>query len=103
MTGPRILAVIPARAGSKGLSGKNIRPLAGLPLIAHSIRAAALTDAVTRCVVSTDSEQIATVAREYGGETVVVPGRHPVGVVVRESVGDPSGTVDRPGGASAAS
>ena len=69
MTGPRILAVIPARAGSKGLSGKNIRPLAGLPLIAHSIRAAALTDAVTRCVVSTDSEQIATVAREYGGET----------------------------------
>ena len=69
MTRPRILAVIPARGGSKGLPGKNTRPLAGLPLIAHSIRAAALTDAVTRCVVSTDSEQIAALARQYGGET----------------------------------
>ena len=69
MTRRRILAVIPARGGSKGLPGKNTRPLAGLPLIAHSIRAAALTDAVTRCVVSTDSEQIAALARQYGGET----------------------------------
>ena len=65
MTRTRILAVIPARGGSKGLPGKNTRPLAGLPLIAHSIRAAALTDAVTRCVVSTDSEQIAALARQY--------------------------------------
>ncbi|HET6667166.1 MAG TPA: acylneuraminate cytidylyltransferase family protein [Intrasporangium sp.] len=68
MTRPRILAVIPARGSSKGLPGKNTRPLAGLPLIAHSIRAAALTQAVTRCVVSTDSEQIAAVARQHGGE-----------------------------------
>ena len=68
MTRPRILAVIPARGGSKGLPGKNTRPLAGLPLIAHSIRAAALTDAVTRCVVSTDSEEIAALARQHGGE-----------------------------------
>lgn len=68
MTPPRILAVIPARGGSKGLPGKNLRPLAGLPLIAHSIRAADLTPQVARCVVSTDSEEIADVARRHGGE-----------------------------------
>lgn len=65
---PRILAVIPARGGSKGLPGKNIRPLAGAPLITHSIRAAALTPAVTRCIVTTDSAEIASIAREHGGE-----------------------------------
>jgi N-acylneuraminate cytidylyltransferase len=68
VTPPRILAVIPARGGSKGLPGKNIRPLFGLPLIVHSIRAAAMTPVVTRCVVSTDSERIAEVAGQYGGE-----------------------------------
>ena len=61
---PRVLAVIPARGGSKGLPGKNTRRLFGLPLIVHSIRAAELTPQITRCVVSTDSEQIAAVARE---------------------------------------
>jgi N-acylneuraminate cytidylyltransferase len=65
---PRILAVIPARGGSKGLPGKNIRPLAGLPLLAHSIRAAALTPEVTRCVVTTDSAEIADIARAHGGD-----------------------------------
>ena len=65
---PRILAVIPARGGSKGLPGKNTRRLFGLPLIVHSIRAAELTPSITRCVVSTDSEQIAVVARSFGGE-----------------------------------
>jgi N-acylneuraminate cytidylyltransferase len=68
VTLPRILAVVPARGGSKGLPGKNIRPLFGLPLILHSIRAAALTPVVTRCIVSTDSERIAEVAAQYGGE-----------------------------------
>ena len=71
MTDPapqRVLAVIPARGGSKGLPGKNIRPLWGLPLIAHSIRAAALTPEVTRCIVTTDSEEIADVAGTHGGE-----------------------------------
>ena len=68
----RILAVIPARGGSKGLPGKNIRPLCGLPLIAHSIRAAALTPEVTRCVVTTDSTEIAEVARAHGGEAPFV-------------------------------
>ena len=67
-TPPRVLAVIPARGGSKGLPGKNIRPMWGLPLIAHSIRAAGLTAEVTRCVVTTDSAEIADVVRAHGGE-----------------------------------
>lgn len=64
----RILAVIPARGGSRGLPGKNIRPLAGLPLLVHSLRCAALAPEVTRCIVSTDSEEIAAVARAHGGD-----------------------------------
>lgn len=67
-TPPRVLAVIPARGGSKGLPGKNIRPMWGLPLIAHSVRAAGLTAEVTRCVVTTDSAEIAEVVRAHGGE-----------------------------------
>ena len=63
-----VLAVIPARGGSKGLPGKNVRPLAGIPLIAHSIRCASLSPSVDRAVVSTDSEEIARVAREHGGD-----------------------------------
>ncbi len=69
-----MLAVIPARGGSKGLPGKNIRPLAGLPLIAHSIRCAALCPEITRTVVSTDSDEIADVARANGAS---VPFRRP--------------------------
>jgi CMP-N,N'-diacetyllegionaminic acid synthase len=68
MSAPRVLAVIPARGGSKGLPGKNIRSLVGLPLIAHSIRCAALARSVTRTIVSTDSEEIARVAREHGAQ-----------------------------------
>lgn len=64
----RLLAVIPARGGSEGLPGKNIRPLAGLPLIAHSLRCAAATPEISRTIVSTDSEEIASVARAYGGD-----------------------------------
>jgi len=62
------LAIIPARGGSKGLPGKNIRPLCGLPLIAWSIRQALATPAIDRVVVSTDSEEIAAVARAHGAE-----------------------------------
>lgn len=58
------IAIIPARGGSKGLPGKNVRPLAGLPLIAHSIRFAHLCSGIERCIVSTDSEEIAKVARD---------------------------------------
>ncbi len=61
-----ILCVIPARGGSKGLPGKNIRPLAGLPLIAHSIRCAQSCCELSRIIVSTDSPEIAEVAKVHG-------------------------------------
>lgn len=61
-----ILGVIPARGGSKGLPGKNIRPLGGLPLIVHTIRAAQGSRRLDDCLVSTDDPQIAEVAREAG-------------------------------------
>jgi N-acylneuraminate cytidylyltransferase len=64
-----ILALIPARGGSKGIPRKNIRTFAGYPLIAWSIAAAKQAFCVTRLIVSTDDEEIAAVAREYGAET----------------------------------
>lgn len=67
-----ILAIIPARGGSKGLPGKNILPLAGYPLMAYSIEAALAAPSVTRVIVSTDSEEIADVARRYGAEVPFV-------------------------------
>ncbi len=64
-----VLAVIPARGGSRGLPAKNLRPLRGMPLIAHSIACARLADdVIDRCIVSTDSTEIARVAREHGGD-----------------------------------
>ena len=59
-----ILAIIPARGGSKGLPGKNIRPLLGRPLLAWSIEQARGSKHIDRLVVSTDSVQIASVARK---------------------------------------
>ena len=64
-----ILALIPARGGSKGIPRKNIRIFAGHPLIAWSIAAAKQSELVTRVIVSTDDEEIASVAREYAAET----------------------------------
>ena len=64
-----ILALIPARGGSKGIPRKNIRSFAGYPLIAWSIAAAKQAASVTRVIVSTDDEEIAAVARKYGAET----------------------------------
>lgn len=63
-----LLAVIPARGGSKGLPGKNVRLFMGLPLIAHSIRFASMVRGIDRCIVSTESEEIAAVARDHGGD-----------------------------------
>ena len=57
-----------ARGGSKGLPGKNIRPLAGKPLIAWSIEHARGVQRIERVIVSTDSREIADVAREFGAE-----------------------------------
>ena len=63
-----VLAIIPARGGSKGIPHKNIRNFAGYPLIAWSIAAGKQSKMVTRLIVSTDDEDIASVAREYGAE-----------------------------------
>ena len=64
----KAVAFIFARGGSKGLPGKNIRPLGGKPLIAWSIEHAIAVKRIERVIVSTDSEEIAAVAREHGAE-----------------------------------
>jgi len=63
-----VLAIIPARGGSKGIPRKNIKLFAGYPLIAYSIQAALNSKYVTRTIVSTDDDEIASVAKEYGAE-----------------------------------
>jgi len=65
---PSCIALIPARSGSKRVPDKNIRPLAGHPLIAYSICAALQSGVFASVVVSTDSEAYARIAREYGAE-----------------------------------
>ncbi len=62
------LALIPARGGSKGIPRKNIKPFAGFPLIAWSIAAGLQAKSVSRVIVSTDDEEIAAAAREWGAE-----------------------------------
>lgn len=65
---PEVLAVIPARGGSKGIPRKNIRPFSGFPLIAWSIAAARQAETVTRTLVSTDDPEIAAIAVDLGAE-----------------------------------
>jgi len=64
----KITALIPARGGSKGVPGKNIKELHGFPLLAYSIEACIECAGIGRVVVSTDSDEIAKVARHYGAE-----------------------------------
>ena len=64
----KILALIPARGGSKGLPGKNIKMLSGKPLIAWSIEQALASRYIDKVVVSTESKKIASVAKRYGAE-----------------------------------
>ncbi len=64
-----VLALIPARGGSKGIPRKNIRSFCGYPLIAYSIAAGLQAKTVTRVLVSTDDEEISAVARAWGAET----------------------------------
>lgn len=66
---PEVLAIVPARGGSKGIPRKNIKEFAGYPLISYSIAAGLQAETVTRTIVSTDDEEIAAVAREWGAET----------------------------------
>lgn len=63
-----VLALIPARGGSKGIPRKNLLPVGGVPLIVHSVRQGLAAETITRVVVSTDDEEIAQVAREAGAE-----------------------------------
>ncbi len=62
------IALIPARAGSKRVPGKNVRPFRGHPLIAYTIAAACQSGTFDRVIVSTDSEEFAAIARHYGAE-----------------------------------
>lgn len=68
-----LLAVIPARGGSKGLPRKNVLPFMGHPLLAHSIMLARMCPEIDKLVVSTDSAEISAVSREYGCEVIVRP------------------------------
>ena len=64
----KILAIIAARGGSKGIPKKNIIDLGGHPLIAYSIAVAKLSKLIERIIVSTDSEEIAEISKKYGAE-----------------------------------
>jgi YrbI family 3-deoxy-D-manno-octulosonate 8-phosphate phosphatase len=68
-----MLSIIPARGGSKGIPGKNIRPLCGKPLLVHTIEHARQTPQITRIIVSTDDRQIGQIAVENGAEVVWRP------------------------------
>ncbi|TRZ52420.1 acylneuraminate cytidylyltransferase family protein [bacterium] len=81
-----VVCVIPARGGSKGLPGKNIKMFCGKPLIAHTIEHARQSKYIDRVIVSTETEEIAQISLEYGAE---VPFIRPM-----ELAGDSSSTVD---------
>ncbi|MEI6153663.1 MAG: acylneuraminate cytidylyltransferase family protein, partial [Deltaproteobacteria bacterium] len=81
-----VACVIPARGGSKGLPGKNIKMFCGKPLIAHTIEQARQSQYIDRVIVSTEAEEIARISLEYGAE---VPFVRPM-----ELAGDSVATVD---------
>lgn len=70
---PSVIAIIPARGGSERVPGKNLLPLAGIPLVAHSILHARGSRYVQEVIVSTDNSKIAAVAKEYGATVVKRP------------------------------
>ena len=69
----KILALTPARSGSKGLPGKNIRPFCGKPLLSHSIEVAKKSKYIDDIIISTDSEDIAQIAQKYGAKSDLRP------------------------------
>ena len=81
-----VVCVIPARGGSKGLPGKNIKMFCGKPLIAHTIEQARQSKYIDRVLVSTEDEEIAQISLEYGAE---VPFMRPM-----ELAGDNASTID---------
>ncbi|GGC87309.1 hypothetical protein GCM10011512_12810 [Tersicoccus solisilvae] len=98
---PSILAVIPARGGSKGLPGKNVRPLLGRPLLGWSVALADELGPDVRCVVSTDDPAIADVARQQGADVPflrpaeLASDTAPMGAVIRHALEtlDPDGHI----------
>lgn len=74
INGKKVLAIIPARGGSKGIPKKNIKPLNGKPLIAWTIEEAKKSVYIDKLIVSTDCEEILEVAKEFGAE---VPFKRP--------------------------
>ena len=81
----KTISIIPARGGSKRIPGKNLRELAGLPLIGWSIRTSMQCRGIHHHIVSTDSEEIAATARELGAEVVMRPA---------ELASDTAGTIE---------
>lgn len=73
LNGKRVVAVIPARGGSKSVPGKNIRALGGKPLLAWSIEVAQQVSEIDRIIVSTDDAEIASIGRTYGAEVYARP------------------------------
>jgi N-acylneuraminate cytidylyltransferase len=69
----KIIAIIPARGGSKGIPRKNIRLLAGKPLIVYTIEAALKSKYLDRVIVSTEDREIAEISKKYGAETIKRP------------------------------
>lgn len=69
----RAIAIIPARGGSRGIKRKNLRSVGGLPLVAHSILAALGSSHIEKVFVSTDDEEIASVAKRHGAEAIMRP------------------------------
>ncbi|PIN86337.1 acylneuraminate cytidylyltransferase [Candidatus Woesearchaeota archaeon CG10_big_fil_rev_8_21_14_0_10_44_13] len=69
----KIVSIIPARGGSKGIPRKNIKLLAGKPLIAHTIEQSVNSKLVSRTIVSTDDKEIADISKKYGAEVVIRP------------------------------
>jgi len=68
-----ILAIIPARGGSRGIPRKNVQLIAGEPLIAHTIKSARKSEYITRIIVSTDDKEIAEISKVFGAEVVLRP------------------------------
>lgn len=81
----KIISIIPARGGSKRLPGKNIKILAGKPLIAYSIEQSLKCDLINKTIVSTDDDEIAEIAKQYGADVIKRP---------KELAEDDSPTID---------
>jgi N-acylneuraminate cytidylyltransferase/CMP-N,N'-diacetyllegionaminic acid synthase len=85
-TDTNYVGIIPARGGSKGVDRKNIRSMAGRPLIAHTIDAAKRADELDRAIVTTDDTEIRQVAQEHGGDA---PFRRPPELATDEAAMEP--------------